>query len=158
MARKDAEDCCAKPGIRMSAPALENSSSKAPERIPELCPHRRKLREPVARAAHYCGLLTTLAGTKDEACFPVRSDECELCCRSEEPSPAGLNGITASTFYKGLRRINEAGLSILLVSHDMELMAVAEAVHVLNFGEIIARGDMAAIQQNADVREVYLGR
>ena len=49
------------------------------------------------------------------------------------------------------------GLAILLVSHDMELMAVAESVHVLNFGEIIARGDMAAIQQNANVREVYLG-
>ena len=39
----------------------------------------------------------------------------------------------------------------------MELMAVAETVHVLNFGEIIARGNMAAIQQNANVREVYLG-
>jgi ABC-type branched-subunit amino acid transport system ATPase component len=30
-------------------------------------------------------------------------------------------------------------------------------VHVLNFGEIIARGNMAAIQQNQNVREVYLG-
>ena len=39
----------------------------------------------------------------------------------------------------------------------MVLMAVAETVHVLNFGEIIARGNMAAIQQNAGVREVYLG-
>ena len=28
-------------------------------------------------------------------------------------------------------------------------MAVARTVHVLNFGEIIAKGDMAAIQQNA---------
>jgi ABC-type branched-subunit amino acid transport system ATPase component len=37
------------------------------------------------------------------------------------------------------------------------LMTVAETVHVLNFGEIIARGNMAAIQQNAGVREVYLG-
>jgi ABC-type branched-subunit amino acid transport system ATPase component len=56
-----------------------------------------------------------------------------------------------------IERLNDAGLAILLVSHDMELMAVAETVHVLNFGEIIARGDMAAIQQNAGVREVYLG-
>jgi ABC-type branched-subunit amino acid transport system ATPase component len=39
----------------------------------------------------------------------------------------------------------------------MELMAVAETVHVLNFGAIIAKGDMAAIQQNPNVREVYLG-
>jgi ABC-type branched-subunit amino acid transport system ATPase component len=75
----------------------------------------------------------------------------------DEPS-AGLNREEMRQLTAAIRRINEAGLSILLVSHDMELMAVAEAVHVLNFGEIIARGDMAAIQQNADVREVYLGR
>jgi branched-chain amino acid transport system ATP-binding protein len=56
-----------------------------------------------------------------------------------------------------IRRLNKAGLSILLVSHDMELMAVAETVYVLNFGEILANGSMAAIQQDANVREVYLG-
>jgi ABC-type branched-subunit amino acid transport system ATPase component len=74
----------------------------------------------------------------------------------DEPS-AGLNREEMRQLIAAIRRINEQGLAILLVSHDMELMAVAEAVHVLNFGEIIARGDMAAIQQNPDVREVYLG-
>ena len=48
-------------------------------------------------------------------------------------------------------------MSILLVSHDMELMTVVDTVHVLNFGEIIASGSMDAIKQNARVREVYLG-
>jgi ABC-type branched-subunit amino acid transport system ATPase component len=56
-----------------------------------------------------------------------------------------------------IRRINKAGVSVLLVSHDMELMAVAETVYVLNFGEILAKGGMEAIQQNANGREVYLG-
>jgi ABC-type branched-subunit amino acid transport system ATPase component len=74
----------------------------------------------------------------------------------DEPS-AGLNREEMRQLIAAIRRINEQGLAILLVSHDMELMAVAEAVHVLNFGEIIARGDMAAIQQNPNVREVYLG-
>jgi ABC-type branched-subunit amino acid transport system ATPase component len=74
----------------------------------------------------------------------------------DEPS-AGLNREEMQQLIAAIRRINDAGLSILLVSHDMELMAVAETVHVLNFGEIIAKGNMAAIQQNASVREVYLG-
>ena len=47
--------------------------------------------------------------------------------------------------------------SVLLVSHDMELMTVADTVHTLYFGEIIASGDMAAIQRDPKVREVYLG-
>jgi ABC-type branched-subunit amino acid transport system ATPase component len=74
----------------------------------------------------------------------------------DEPS-AGLNRGEMRQLIATIERLNDAGLAILLVSHDMELMAVAETVHVLNFGEIIARGDMAAIQQNAGVREVYLG-
>ncbi len=74
----------------------------------------------------------------------------------DEPS-AGLNREEMRQLTAAIRRLNDAGLAILLVSHDMELMTVAEDVHVLNFGEIIARGDMAAIQQNRNVREVYLG-
>jgi ABC-type branched-subunit amino acid transport system ATPase component len=74
----------------------------------------------------------------------------------DEPS-AGLNREEMQQLIAAIRRINQAGLAVLLVSHDMELMAIASAVHVLNFGEIIAKGDMAAIQQNANVREVYLG-
>jgi branched-chain amino acid transport system ATP-binding protein len=74
----------------------------------------------------------------------------------DEPS-AGLNREEMQQLIAAIRRINQAGLAVLLVSHDMELMAVAETVHALNFGEIIAKGNMAAIQQNANVREVYLG-
>jgi ABC-type branched-subunit amino acid transport system ATPase component len=74
----------------------------------------------------------------------------------DEPS-AGLNREEMRQLVAAIRRLNDGGLAILLVSHDMELMAVAEDVHVLNFGEIIARGNMAAIQQNQGVREVYLG-
>jgi ABC-type branched-subunit amino acid transport system ATPase component len=74
----------------------------------------------------------------------------------DEPS-AGLNREEMRQLTAAIRRLNDAGLAILLVSHDMELMTVAEDVHVLNFGEIIARGDMAAIRQDRNVREVYLG-
>ena len=53
--------------------------------------------------------------------------------------------------------VQEEGITVLLVSHDMGLMTVARTVHTLYFGEIIASGDMAAIQRDPRVREVYLG-
>jgi branched-chain amino acid transport system ATP-binding protein/nonpolar-amino-acid-transporting ATPase len=56
-----------------------------------------------------------------------------------------------------LRRLNQEGMTILLVSHDMDLVTVASVVHVLCFGEIIASGSLSQIQADARVREAYLG-
>ena len=74
----------------------------------------------------------------------------------DEPS-SGLNVDEIDQLRSWITRLNGEGMTILLVSHDMELMTVAETVHVLNFGEIIATGPMAALQRDARVREVYLG-
>jgi ABC-type branched-subunit amino acid transport system ATPase component len=75
----------------------------------------------------------------------------------DEPS-SGLNGQEIENLREWIVRLNaDDGMTILLVSHDMGLMTVANMVHTLYFGEIIASGDMAAIQQHPKVREVYLG-
>ena len=132
-------------------------------RSPHACAEMRQIRLRAERVADDLGL----AGELPALVLPAGQRRILEIARAlagepkllmlDEPS-AGLNREEMRQLTAAIRRINEAGLSILLVSHDMELMAVAEAVHVLNFGEIIARGDMAAIQQNAAVREVYLGR
>jgi ABC-type branched-subunit amino acid transport system ATPase component len=74
----------------------------------------------------------------------------------DEPS-SGLNVQEIEDLRDWIVRLNEEGITILLVSHDMGLMTVARTVHTLYFGEIIASGDMAAIQRDPRVREVYLG-
>lgn len=74
----------------------------------------------------------------------------------DEPS-AGLNTDEIRQLQRSIRQLNEEGVSLLLVSHDMDLMAVADLVHVLSFGEIIASGDMATIQGDVRVRDAYLG-
>ena len=74
----------------------------------------------------------------------------------DEPS-AGLNSDELKQLQQWLRQLKREGISILLVSHDMELMTISDLVHVLNFGEIVASGDMASIQQNPRVRDAYLG-
>jgi ABC-type branched-subunit amino acid transport system ATPase component len=74
----------------------------------------------------------------------------------DEPS-SGLNSEEIDHLRRWMTQLREEGIAILLVSHDMELMTVADIVHVLYFGEIIASGSMNEIQRNARVREVYLG-
>lgn len=74
----------------------------------------------------------------------------------DEPS-SGLNAQEIENLRDWIVRLNAEGITILLVSHDMGLMTVAHTVHTLYFGEIVASGDMAAIQRDPRVREVYLG-
>lgn len=74
----------------------------------------------------------------------------------DEPS-SGLNSSEIERLREWILELNRDGLSILLVSHDMGLMTVAQEVHVLYFGEIIASGPMDHIQNDARVREAYLG-
>jgi branched-chain amino acid transport system ATP-binding protein len=50
-------------------------------------------------------------------------------------------------------------LTILLIEHQMQVvMGVCEQITVMDFGEVIARGNPSEIQNNAKVIEAYLGR
>ena len=74
----------------------------------------------------------------------------------DEPS-SGLNSEEVARLMQTLQQLNDEGLTILLVSHDMDLVAVAAVIHVLCFGEIIASGALTQIQSDTRVREAYLG-
>jgi branched-chain amino acid transport system ATP-binding protein len=74
----------------------------------------------------------------------------------DEPS-SGLNSDEIEQLRRMLNDLNNEGITILLVSHDMNLIDAAANVHVLCFGEIIATGSMASLREDARVREAYLG-
>lgn len=74
----------------------------------------------------------------------------------DEPS-SGLNSAEIIQLKQVLQSLNTEGMTILLVSHDMDLVREASLIHVLCFGEIIATGPMNDIQEDSRVREAYLG-
>lgn len=76
----------------------------------------------------------------------------------DEPA-AGLNTAEKEHLVKILRRIiEERHLSVLLVEHDMSVVAaLAERVYVLDAGRVIAQGSFSEVTRDPEVIRAYLG-
>ena len=72
---------------------------------------------------------------------------------------AGLNPAEINEIVMLIRAVRDGGVTILLIEHVMQAVsALAEHVHVLAEGELIASGSPKAIAADARVIEAYLGR
>lgn len=75
----------------------------------------------------------------------------------DEPA-AGLNTLERQSLADLIRTIQEMGITVLLVEHDMTLvMQLAERVVVLDHGRKLAEGTAAEIRKNRQVIAAYLG-
>ena len=75
----------------------------------------------------------------------------------DEPS-SGLNAEETHALSVVLQQLAAEGMGVLLVEHDMAMvMAICDRVDVLDHGEIIARGDPAAVRADPAVQSAYLG-
>ncbi|MGH9806569.1 MAG: ABC transporter ATP-binding protein [Terriglobia bacterium] len=73
----------------------------------------------------------------------------------DEPT-AGMSAAETRQTMELVRQISK-NLTILIVEHDMEVvMGLADRITVLHYGEILAEGTPAEIQENPKVLEVYL--
>jgi ABC-type branched-subunit amino acid transport system ATPase component len=76
----------------------------------------------------------------------------------DEPS-AGLDRSETSDLAAILLQVtSEKRLGILLVEHDIELVAdICSQIYVMDFGRLIAHGDPATVLGSDEVRRAYLG-
>ena len=75
----------------------------------------------------------------------------------DEPA-AGLNVQETERLAETIEKVNQRGVTVLLVEHDMSLvMRVAQRITVIDFGRKIAEGPPSAIRTDPAVLAAYLG-
>ena len=75
----------------------------------------------------------------------------------DEPS-LGLSPLLVEQMFDLIKRINEKGLTILLVEQNViQSLAIADRAYVIEEGAIAISGNAAELQDNAELKKSYLG-
>jgi branched-chain amino acid transport system ATP-binding protein len=76
----------------------------------------------------------------------------------DEPS-LGLSPLYVKENFNVIRRINESGVTVLLVEQNVsQTLAIAHSGYVLSQGRIVAAGDAAGLRNDPEVRQAYFGK
>lgn len=75
----------------------------------------------------------------------------------DEPA-GGVNPALLEEIISYIRKLNQQGITFLIVEHNMDLvMSISKKVVVMAYGQVLAEGDPEKIQRNPAVLEAYLG-
>ncbi|MFQ6014109.1 MAG: ABC transporter ATP-binding protein [Anaerolineae bacterium] len=79
-------------------------------------------------------------------------------CFLDEPT-SGMNPLERSEVLEVIKGLAaERDVTFVVVEHDMDVVfSISERIVVMHYGEILTEGTPAAIRDNAEVKEVYLG-
>jgi branched-chain amino acid transport system ATP-binding protein len=75
----------------------------------------------------------------------------------DEPS-LGLSPLIVENVFDAIRRINQAGMTVLLVEQNVAMaLDVSQRAYVLEEGRIVAEGEPRALASQPQIRRAYLG-
>ena len=75
----------------------------------------------------------------------------------DEPS-LGLSPVIVEDVFGAIRRINDAGMTVLLVEQNVAMaLDVSHRAYVLEEGRIVAEGDPRTLAAQPEIRRAYLG-
>lgn len=71
-------------------------------------------------------------------------------------------GMGSEERWKMIDKVQElwraTGITVIFIEHDMDIVfAIAQKIHVLKYGQVLASGDARSIRNNQDVIDAYLG-
>lgn len=134
-------------------------------RTPTLRRDERRLRERAEEVLDFVGLPADRSRLAGELPYGRRKLlELAMALATEprlllldEPA-AGLNQSEKLDLLDLIRRIQDGGVTILLIEHDMNfVMTASSEITVINFGEVIATGPPHRVASDRQVIEAYLG-
>jgi len=144
---------------------LDRNLFKAALRWPSIKRRDAALRVEAAELMHFVGLGSYVAARADSMPYGAlkRLEIARALAMKprliflDEPA-AGLNPKETIEVGELVRKVADAGVTVVLVEHDMKMvMNLSERILVLDYGKKLAEGTGAEVRTNPDVIAAYLG-